>query len=83
MAHVRKQMISFFLTTKCNLRCIYCYTYKNQDMKKEHQTLDFNFAKRGVDDFFRDNTSRHIRFYGIGEPTLELELIKKIRDYAY
>lgn len=83
MAHVRKQMISFFLTTKCNLRCIYCYTYKNQDIKKEHQTLDFNFAKRGVDDFFRDNTSRHIRFYGIGEPTLELELIKKIRDYAY
>ncbi len=82
MAHVRKQMISFFITTKCNLRCIYCYTYKSQNMKKEHQTLDFNFAKRGIDDFFRDNASRHIRFYGIGEPTLEFELIKKIKNYA-
>lgn len=83
MAHIRKQMISFFLTTRCNLRCIYCYTYKSQDIKKEHQTLDFNFAKRGIDDFFRDNASRHIRFYGIGEPTLEFELMKKIKNYAY
>lgn len=76
-------MISFFLTTRCNLRCIYCYTYKSQNVKKEHQTLDFNFAKRGIDDFFRDNASRHIRFYGIGEPTLEFELMKKIKNYAY
>jgi len=83
MAHVRKQMISFFLTTKCNLRCVYCYTYKSQNLKKEHQSLDFNFAKRGMDDFFRDNASRHIRFYGISEPTLEFELMKKIKDYAY
>jgi len=45
--------------------------------------LDFNFAKRGINDFFRDNASRHIRFYGIGEPTLEFDLMRKIKDYAY
>lgn len=82
MAHIRKQMISYFLTTKCSLRCVYCYTHKTK-VKKEDETLDFNFAKRLTDDFFRDNSCRHIRFYGIGEPTLEFELMKKIRDYAY
>lgn len=76
-------MISFFLTTKCNLRCIYCYTYKKKNIKKDHQVLDFNFAKRGIDDFFRDNASRHIRFYGIGEPTTEFTLMQKIKNYAY
>lgn len=25
MPHINKQMASFFLTTKCNLRCVYCY----------------------------------------------------------
>lgn len=82
MAHVRKQLISFFLTTKCNLKCKYCYTLK-KNIKKEHQTLNFNFAKRALNDFFRDYPSRQIRFYGAGEPTIEFELMKKIKDYAY
>lgn len=83
MAHVRKQMISFFMTTKCNLNCVYCYTPKYKDIKKEHQSIDVKFAKKGIDDFFRDNASRYIRFYGIGEPTLEFDKMKEIRDYAY
>ncbi len=82
MAHVRKQQITFFLTSKCNLRCTYCYTLKSTGIKKEHRSLDFNFAKRGIDDFFRDYPSREIRFYGAGEPTLEFELMKQITDYA-
>lgn len=82
MAHVRKQQISFFLTAKCNLGCKYCYTLKF-NVKKEHQVLDFNFAKRAIDDFFRDYSSREIRFYGAGEPTLEFELMKEIKEYAY
>ena len=83
MAHIRKQMISFFLTTHCNLNCTYCYTPKIQGIKKEHQTLDLSFAKRGIDDYFRDSASRHIRFYGIGEPTLEFKLLKQIYNYAH
>lgn len=80
MSHPKKVMISFFLTTKCNLDCVYCYTNKH---KYKHQTLDFKFAQLGVDDFFKSNNSRHIRFFGAGEPTMEFELMKKIREYAY
>jgi radical SAM protein with 4Fe4S-binding SPASM domain len=79
MAHIRKDMISFFLTTRCNLNCRYCYTNKT---KHKHQTLALDFAKVGIDDYFRENTSRHIRFFGAGEPTVELKLMKAIRDYA-
>lgn len=83
MAHVRKQMISFFMTTKCNLNCVYCYTPKYKEIDKEDTSIDLNFAKKGIDDFFRDSSSRYIRFYGIGEPTLEIEKIKEIKNYAY
>ena len=82
MAHVRKQMISFFMTTKCNLDCIYCYTPKYKQIKPEDQSIDLDFARKGIDDFFRDNPSRYIRFYGIGEPTIEIEKIKAITEYA-
>lgn len=83
MAHVRKQQITFILATRCNLKCRYCYTKKNPDVKKEHQRLDLNFAKRALNDFFRDYSSRQIRFYAAGEPTCEFNLMKDIRDYAY
>lgn len=82
MSHVRKQMISFFVTTKCNLDCVYCYTPKYKNIDDEDQSIDLAFAKKGIDDFFRDNASRYIRFYGIGEPTIEIGKIKSITDYA-
>ena len=81
MPHVNKQMISFFLTTKCNLRCIYCYNSKERQRKTE-QTLNFDFAKVGIDYFFKYNSSRHIRFYGPGEPTQKFTLLKQVTEYA-
>jgi len=83
MAHVRKQQITFLLTTECNLKCRYCYTLKSPNVKKEHRSLNFAFAKRALTDFFRDYPSRQIRFYGAGEPTIKFELMKKIKDYAH
>ena len=82
MPHVNKEMISFFLTTKCNLRCRYCY---NSQKRRDNpiQTLDLDFAKAGIDYFFDNFQSRHIRFYGPGEPTQAFFLMKEIRDYAY
>ena len=80
MAHVRKKMISFFLTTKCNLDCRYCYTNKSD---YTHQSLDFEFAKLGINDFSKSYNSKHIRFFGAGEPTLEFDLMKKIWEYSY
>ena len=82
MPHINKQMASFFLTTKCNLRCIYCYNSKER-MSYKQQSLPLEIAKAGVDYFFVNNCSRHIRFYGPGEPTQEFELMKSIVDYAY
>lgn len=81
MPHVNKQMISFFLTTKCNLNCIYCYN-KEERKKIKEMTLPFEIAKAGIDYFFKNYCSRHIRFYGPGEPTQEFELMKEITFYA-
>lgn len=74
MGHVRKQMMSFFVTTQCNMACRYCYTY-GSEIKEEDRTIDLEFVQKGIDDFFRDYPSRTIRFYGAGEPTLELDLM--------
>ena len=81
MPHCKKQMISFFLTTRCNLCCRYCYNAKERNAIEE-QSLSFEIAKAGIDMFFAENDSRHIRFYGPGEPTQEFELMKKITEYA-
>jgi len=51
MPHVNKQMISFFLTSKCNLRCVYCYNSKER-AQFEEKTLSFDIAKAGIDYFF-------------------------------
>ncbi len=81
MPHCNKKMISFFLTTKCNLCCRYCYNAKERNAIKE-QTLPLNIAKAGIDWYFERNESRHLRFYGPGEPTQEFERMKEITQYA-
>lgn len=81
MPHMNKQMASFFLTTKCNLRCIYCYN-REKRLQEEEQTLPLDVAKAGIDYYFSNNSSRHIRFYGPGEPTQAFSLMKDIVAYA-
>ena len=44
MPHINKQMASFFLTTKCNLRCVYCYNSKER-MSYKQQSLPLEIAK--------------------------------------
>ena len=81
MPHIMKQMISFFLTTKCNLNCIYCYNSVERNKVKDI-TLPFECAKSGIDWYWANTSSRHIRFYGPGEPTQAYELMRKITEYA-
>lgn len=81
MPHCNKRMISFFLTTKCNLCCRYCYNAKERNTIKEH-TISIDFAKAGIDWFFSNTENRHIRFYGPGEPTQEFEKMRCITEYA-
>lgn len=80
-SHYKKEMISIFVTTKCNLNCDYCFTNKNKD---EHrgQTISIDFVKKGIDDYFETDYMRHVRFFGAGEPTVEIELLKEIHAYA-
>lgn len=56
MPHKNKQMASFFLTTRCNLRCIYCYNREERSQLKE-QTLPLDIAKAGVDYYFTNSSS--------------------------
>ncbi len=81
MPHCNKKMMSFFLTTKCNLCCRYCYNAKERNAIKE-QTIPLEIAIAGIDWYFANNESRHIRFYGPGEPTQEFEKMKQITEYA-
>lgn len=81
MPHCNKKMLSFFLTTKCNLCCKYCYNAKERN-EIEEQTIPLEVAYAAVDWYFETNESRHIRFYGPGEPTQEFEKMKLITEYA-
>ena len=81
MPHCNKKMISFFLTTKCNLCCRYCYNAKERNAINEIP-LPLNVAYASIDWYFKDNDSRHIRFYGPGEPTQEFEKLREITNYA-
>lgn len=81
MPHCNKKMLSFFLTTRCNLCCIYCYNAKERNAITE-QSVSLDIAKSAIDWYFANNKSRHIRFYGPVEPSQEFEKMKAITDYA-
>ncbi|MCK5015746.1 MAG: radical SAM protein, partial [Candidatus Peribacteraceae bacterium] len=81
LSHVKKEMLSIFVTTNCNLNCSYCYTNKNSNGHIS-QTIDLDFVKKGIDEYYAKEYVRHIRFFGAGEPTTEFNLIKEIHDYA-
>jgi len=67
------------ITNTCNINCIYCYSNKDAHHK---QVIPLNFTKIGIKDFFNTHESRKIKFFGSGEPTTEIDLIKNIVDYA-
>jgi uncharacterized protein len=48
----------------------------------QEKSLPLEIAIAGVDEFFVKNKSRHIRFYGPGEPTMEFDLMRRIVEYA-
>jgi radical SAM protein with 4Fe4S-binding SPASM domain len=67
------------MTTRCNLSCEYCYL---GNCIEDTQTIDLEFAQRGIQDFFEASGSYHIRFFGAGEPTLELEKVKTLLHFS-
>lgn len=82
MRHWRKQIITFLISAKCNLNCPYCYVPR-LGIKPEYYEIDIEFAIAGMEDFFRENDSRTIRFFGAGELTMAFNKMKEIRKQAY
>ncbi|MCD8150798.1 MAG: radical SAM protein [Clostridiales bacterium] len=87
MGHCRKRMLSFFITTGCNLACDYCYvdndTIDEQGrVIRKNQTIDLEFAYDAIDYFLNNGVPSHLRFFGPGEPTVRIDVIKAIIDYA-
>jgi len=76
-----KYVLSIFMTTKCNLNCNYCYA-KGQQTIYYHQ--NFESVKTFLETFIKKRSKKidRVRFQGGGEPTLEINLIEKIINYA-
>lgn len=82
MGHARKQMLSIYVSSICNLKCRYCALSSGKlSIDKEDLVIDLNFAFKGIDDFFRDYPSRGIRFYSAGEVTTQMNTFKLITQY--
>lgn len=81
MGFWRKQQITFFVTSKCNLNCYYCYIPKLK-VSVEDEIINIDFARAGLRDFFATNDSRTIRFFSAGEATQAFGRMVEIWDAA-
>lgn len=80
MAHSEKKMITIFVTTNCNMECIYCYaSYDRQCMG--NIDIDLDFARYGIKDYF-DHGNNGIRYFGIGDPATKIDIMKELHRYA-
>jgi len=80
MGHCRKTALSIFLNTKCNLRCKYCYV-GGSNSNCIQKVINKNFIRCAVLDFFKQYSSRHIRFFSTGEVTTSFSALKEITDW--
>jgi len=71
-----RNTITIFLTTKCNLRCKYCYASGGENP----YDIDFGFVKTALNRLDKQNCN--IAFHGGGEPFQAFGFMKKIADYA-
>lgn len=79
MAHCKKNCISLFLTEDCNLSCKYCYCKSD---RKKSKPMNINFIKCAIDDFYKENRKIYLRFFGDGEPTLQMNIIRETTKYV-
>ena len=76
--------VTLFLTTRCNLRCTYCYASAG-DTPARSMTLDV--AQRGID-FVAANAKKlgqpgfEVAYHGGGEPTVNWQVLTTSYDYA-
>lgn len=75
--------VTLFLTTACNLRCIYCYASAGE---RSPVTMPWNIAKAAIDFIVKNALETGVQsvelgFHGGGEPTLAWALMKRIVAY--
>jgi len=80
MAQSKKKQIAFCMTNKCNLNCSYCYTSSAKDING-YNFIDVDFALSLLHDYL-PNSNFGVRFYAVGEPTINIDGIKKIAECA-
>jgi uncharacterized protein len=79
MPHEQKRQVSIIINNKCNLNCVYCYAKESQ--KSGYKNIDIDFAKVGISDYFSKG-NHQIRFFSLGEPTLDFSIIVELYNYA-
>lgn len=75
---IKLSSFHIFLTTECNLRCIYCFAHGGEKSIKISIKNAIAFIERLLDP---NSNEIRIHFFGGGEPTLAIEEIKKIIEY--
>lgn len=85
-SNLRVKNITFVVTERCNLACLYCYeTHKsNKVMSWEvaKEAVDFILDEKRINGYYDFNTAKGVilEFIG-GEPLLEIDLIDRIVEY--
>lgn len=82
--------LTLFVTTKCNLRCAYCYANGGDNEKTItpeiwQPAMDYFFATIGSGRVNGETGSRHVSLsiHGGGEPTMEFTILKEIVSAFY
>lgn len=73
--------VTWFVTSKCNLACEYCFTAFNKDFPSEDSSLET--GKAIVEFLLMNSITQNIGlgFFG-GEPLLQFSLMKQVVEYA-
>lgn len=79
MAHYNKQFITCLMTSTCNLRCKYCIT---SSMERNDINIDIEFVRVVMEEYFNRTRNYKVRFYSVGEPTQNIQGIKKVYEIA-
>lgn len=74
-----KHFLSFVLTNRCNLNCIYCY-----EKHKHIASIDTDTVKQIIERYLNDSKYEEVEidFFG-GEPFLEFDKIKEICEWTW
>jgi uncharacterized protein len=77
--------LMMFMTSMCNLRCIYCHCNSNSNGQHIDEQLAFKIIDKYVDHVQQltgtTDDNIQITFMGGGEPLLQIKMIRKIVEY--